>query len=70
MYKQTIIIDNGSLYSKMGFGGNLEPTIVIPTAILNIEKKILQVFQQKVMNIIIILEMKLSIRQENRKIIN
>ena len=39
MYKQTIIIDNGSLYSKMGFGGNLEPTIVIPTAILNLEKK-------------------------------
>ena len=32
MDHQAVIMDNGSGYSKMGYAGNLEPDIVIPSS--------------------------------------
>jgi actin-related protein 3 len=29
----TVVIDNGTGYSKMGFAGNLEPSYIIPSVI-------------------------------------
>ena len=36
---QSIVIDNRSGYSKMGYAVNLEPDIVIPTIIVDLENK-------------------------------
>ena len=32
---QAVIIDNDTGYTKMGYGGNLDPDFIIPTAILD-----------------------------------
>lgn len=38
----TVVIDNGTGYSKMGYAGNMEPSYLIPTMIAdNINKVIL-----------------------------
>jgi actin-related protein 3 len=29
----TVIIDNGTGYTKMGYGGNMEPSYIIPSII-------------------------------------
>lgn len=29
----TVVIDNGTGYTKMGYAGNMEPSYLIPTAI-------------------------------------
>lgn len=29
----TVVIDNGTGYTKMGYAGNMEPSYIIPTAI-------------------------------------
>ena len=39
MDHQAVIMDNGSGYSKMGYAGNLDPNIVIPTIIVDLENK-------------------------------
>ena len=39
MYKQAVVIDNGTGYTKIGYGGNIEPDYVIPTAITDLDKK-------------------------------
>lgn len=33
MYPNTIVIDNGTGYTKMGYAGNNEPTYIIPSVI-------------------------------------
>lgn len=36
----TVVIDNGTGYSKMGYAGNLDPSYIIPSTIaLNLAKK-------------------------------
>ena len=39
MNKSAIIIENGTFLTKMGYAGNVEPDLVIPTAIADLEKK-------------------------------
>lgn len=39
MYEPAIVIDNGSRYTKMGYGGNLEPDILIPTVIADLDNQ-------------------------------
>lgn len=39
MYSPAVVIDNGSLYSKIGYSGNTEPSFIIPTAIASKESK-------------------------------
>ena len=36
---KTIVIDNGTGYTKMGYSGNLDPDFIIPTAISELDKK-------------------------------
>jgi len=36
---KTIVIDNGTGYTKMGYAGNLDPDFIIPTAIAELNKK-------------------------------
>ena len=36
---KAVIIDNGTGFTKMGYGGNIEPDLVIPTAITDLDKK-------------------------------
>ena len=36
---KTIVIDNGTGYTKMGYSNNLEPSFIIPTAIAELGKK-------------------------------
>lgn len=36
---QSVVIDNGTTLTKMGYSGNLEPDLVIPTAITDLTKK-------------------------------
>ena len=33
MEKATVIIDNGTGYSKMGYAGNMEPSYMIPSVV-------------------------------------
>lgn len=33
MEKATIVIDNGTGYTKMGYAGNLEPSYMVPSYI-------------------------------------
>ena len=33
MEKATVIIDNGTGYSKMGYAGNLEPSFILPSVV-------------------------------------
>ena len=35
MDNQDVIIDNDTGYTKMGYGGNIDPDFIIPTAILD-----------------------------------
>jgi len=37
--KRSVVIDNGTGFTKMGFSGNLDPDYVFPTAISEINKK-------------------------------
>ena len=37
--KRSVVIDNGTGYTKMGFSGNLDPDFVFPTAIAEINRK-------------------------------
>ncbi len=37
--KRSVVIDNGTGFTKMGFSGNLDPDFVFPTAIAEINKK-------------------------------
>lgn len=39
MQNQTVIIDNGTGYTKMGYAGNMEPSYLVPTAISDSLKK-------------------------------
>ena len=43
MDKQAVVIDNDTGYTKMGFAGNIDPDIIIPTAILDKRKDIISV---------------------------
>ena len=38
MDKQAVVIDNDTNYTKMGYAGNIDPDIIIPTAILDKKK--------------------------------
>jgi actin-related protein 3 len=33
MDKATVVIDNGTGYTKMGYSGNMEPSYIIPSII-------------------------------------
>ena len=35
---QTVVIDNDTGYTKMGYAGNIDPDFIIPTAILDKKK--------------------------------
>jgi actin-related protein 3 len=35
----TVVIDNGTGYTKMGYAGNMEPSYLIPTAIADSRQK-------------------------------
>jgi actin-related protein 3 len=39
MEKATVIIDNGTGYSKMGYAGNMEPSYIIPSIVATPAKK-------------------------------
>mgnify|MGYP004448473773 CR=1 FL=1 len=39
MENQTVVIDNGTGFTKMGYAGNLDPDFVIPTAIADLANK-------------------------------
>ena len=39
MDKQAVIIDNCTGLTKMGYANNIEPDLVIPTAITDLDKK-------------------------------
>ena len=36
---QSIVIDNGTSFTKMGYSGNIDPSFVIPTVISNVDNK-------------------------------
>lgn len=36
---RTVVIDNGTGYTKMGYAGNLDPDFIIPTALAELDKK-------------------------------
>ena len=38
MNNQPIVIDNGSFETKMGYGGNIEPDLVIPTSLAYLDE--------------------------------
>ena len=37
--KNSVVIDNGTGFTKMGYAGNLDPDFVFPTAIADLAKK-------------------------------
>lgn len=38
---KTVVIDNGTGYTKMGYAGNFEPSYIIPTCIADNPEKVL-----------------------------
>jgi len=44
MENKTVVIDNGTGYTKMGFAGNFEPSYIIPTCIADCPEKVLFLF--------------------------
>ena len=40
MEPPTVVIDNGTGYSKMGYAGNMEPSYIIPSAIATRDTKV------------------------------
>jgi len=42
MEPATVVIDNGTGYTKMGYAGNMEPSYIIPTTIATNEAKVSQ----------------------------
>jgi actin-related protein len=36
----TVVIDNGTGYTKMGFAGNLEPSYIIPSVIATAQQNV------------------------------
>ena len=69
----TVVIDNGTGYTKMGYAGNLEPSYLIPSVLavrpekvsnlcqINLSranKQLCKILHSEVLNLIFILEMK------------
>jgi actin-related protein 3 len=44
MEPATVVIDNGTGYTKMGYAGNLEPSYLIPSVIATAVNKVSLVF--------------------------
>jgi actin-related protein 3 len=40
MEPPTVVIDNGTGYSKMGYAGNMDPSYIIPSAIAISDAKV------------------------------
>jgi actin-related protein len=40
MEKATVVIDNGTGYSKMGYAGNMEPSYMLPSVVATAIKKV------------------------------
>lgn len=40
MEHKTVVIDNGTGYTKMGYAGNFEPSYIIPTCIADCPDKV------------------------------
>lgn len=40
MEPPTVVIDNGTGYSKMGYAGNMDPSYIIPSVIATSESKV------------------------------
>ncbi len=40
MEYKTVVIDNGTGYTKMGYAGNFEPSYIIPTCIADCPEKV------------------------------
>ena len=40
MEKATVVIDNGTGYSKMGYAGNMEPSYMLPSVVATAVKKV------------------------------
>lgn len=73
MEPSTVVIDNGTGYTKMGYAGNVDPSYIIPSTIATSLNKVSFKFQKnlfrkipnlRVVKWIIILEMKLWLTQE------
>ena len=39
MDKQSVVIDNGTSFTKIGYGGNIEPDLILPTVIADFDRK-------------------------------
>jgi len=39
MEPATVVIDNGTGFTKMGYAGNMEPSYIIPTVIATMDTK-------------------------------
>ena len=44
MEPATVVIDNGTGYSKMGYAGNMEPSYLIPSVIATAQNKVSFIF--------------------------
>jgi len=44
MEPPTVVIDNGTGYTKMGYAGNLEPSFLIPSTIAKTLNKVRHLF--------------------------
>jgi actin-related protein len=40
MEHKTVVIDNGTGYTKMGYAGNFDPNYIIPTCIADCPEKV------------------------------
>jgi len=51
MEHKTVVIDNGTGYTKMGYAGNFEPSYIIPTCIADTPEKVFlyEIFSQLLM---------------------
>jgi len=47
MEPPTVVIDNGTGYSKMGYAGNMDPSYIIPSAIATSDAKVSQNYSNR-----------------------
>ena len=43
---KTVVIDNGTGYTKMGYAGNFEPSFIIPTCIADVVDKVRNIWKE------------------------
>ncbi len=50
MEPATVVIDNGTGYTKMGYAGNLEPSYLIPSVIATSVNKVSNISKSHLLN--------------------